>query len=45
VVALRKGEGGADRILAVGKEAKKMLGRTPEKVEAIAYSGWSDSGF
>ena len=35
VVALRKGERGADRILAVGKEAKKMLGRTPEKVEAI----------
>ena len=35
VVALRKGESGADRVLAVGKEAKKMLGRTPEKVEAI----------
>ena len=35
VVALRKGERGTDRILAVGKEAKKMLGRTPEKVEAI----------
>jgi len=35
VVALRKGERGADRLLAVGKEAKKMLGRTPEKVEAI----------
>ena len=35
VVALRKGESGADRVMAVGKEAKKMLGRTPEKVEAI----------
>jgi rod shape-determining protein MreB and related proteins len=35
VVALRKGESGADRILAVGKDAKKMLGRTPERVEAI----------
>jgi rod shape-determining protein MreB and related proteins len=35
VVALRKGESGGDRVLAVGKDAKKMLGRTPEKVEAI----------
>jgi rod shape-determining protein MreB len=35
VVALRKGESGADRVMAVGKDAKKMLGRTPEKVEAI----------
>jgi rod shape-determining protein MreB and related proteins len=35
VVALRKGESGADRVLAVGKDAKKMLGRTPERVEAI----------
>jgi rod shape-determining protein MreB len=35
VVALRKGESGADRLLAVGKDAKKMLGRTPERVEAI----------
>jgi len=35
VVAIRKGERGGDRILAVGKEAKKMLGRTPERVEAI----------
>jgi rod shape-determining protein MreB len=35
VVALRKGKSGADRVLAVGKDAKKMLGRTPERVEAI----------
>lgn len=35
VVALRKGKTGADRLLAVGKDAKKMLGRTPERVEAI----------
>ena len=35
VVALKKDEKGLDRILAVGKEAKMMLGRTPEKIEAI----------
>jgi len=35
VVAVRKGVSGADRIMAVGKEAKKMLGRTPDRVEAI----------
>lgn len=35
VVAIKKEEGGVDRILAVGGEAKKMLGRTPERVEAI----------
>jgi rod shape-determining protein MreB len=35
VVAIRRGQSGLDRLVAVGKEAKKMLGRTPEKVEAI----------
>jgi rod shape-determining protein MreB and related proteins len=35
VVAIRRGESSIDRLVAVGKEAKKMLGRTPEKVEAI----------
>ena len=35
VVALRKGESGTDRVMAVGKDAKRMLGRTPERVEAI----------
>jgi rod shape-determining protein MreB len=35
VVAVKKDEGGRDRVLAVGKEAKKMLGRTPDKIEAI----------
>jgi rod shape-determining protein MreB len=35
VVAVRKDEGGRDQVLAVGKEAKKMLGRTPDKIEAI----------
>jgi rod shape-determining protein MreB len=35
VVAIKRGKSGVDRLLAVGKEAKKMLGRTPEKVEAI----------
>ncbi len=35
VVAVKKVEGGMNRILAVGREAKMMLGRTPEKIEAI----------
>jgi rod shape-determining protein MreB len=35
VVALKKDQRGPDRILAVGKQAKIMLGRTPEKIEAI----------
>lgn len=35
VVALRKNEKGVDRVLAVGKEAKVMLGRAPEKIEVI----------
>ncbi len=35
VVALKKDEKGLDRILAVGREAKMMLGRTPERIEAI----------
>lgn len=35
VVAVRKDENGAYQVLTVGKEAKMMLGRTPEKIEAI----------
>ncbi|MCJ7595508.1 MAG: rod shape-determining protein, partial [Desulfobacterales bacterium] len=35
VVAIRKDENGAYNVLTVGKEAKMMLGRTPEKIEAI----------
>jgi rod shape-determining protein MreB and related proteins len=35
VVALRKNEKGLDRVLAVGKEAKMMLGRAPEKIDVI----------
>jgi len=35
VVALRKSEKGVDRVLAVGKEAKMMLGRAPEKIDVI----------
>jgi rod shape-determining protein MreB len=35
VVAVKKDEGGRDHVVAVGKEAKKMLGRTPDKIEAI----------
>ena len=35
VVAIRKDEKGAKEVLAVGKEAKMMLGRTPRKIEAI----------
>jgi rod shape-determining protein MreB len=35
VVAVRKDSKGGRRILAVGKEAKKMLGRTPGNIVAI----------
>ena len=35
VVAIRKGDNGVDKVLRVGREAKMMLGRTPESVEAI----------
>ena len=35
VVALRKNEKGVDRVLAVGKEAKMMLGRAPERIDVI----------
>ncbi len=35
VVALKKDGQGGNRILAVGKEAKTMLGRTPEDIVAI----------
>ena len=35
VVAVRKGGGGANKVLAVGQEAKMMLGRTPGDIVAI----------
>jgi rod shape-determining protein MreB len=35
VVALRKEWKGANRVLAVGKEAKRMLGRTPGNIETV----------
>lgn len=35
VVAIRKDEKGAKEVLALGKKAKMMLGRTPRKIEAI----------
>ncbi|OGP86260.1 MAG: rod shape-determining protein [Deltaproteobacteria bacterium RBG_13_65_10] len=35
VVAVHRGERGAHRILAVGREAKEMLGKTPGSVTAI----------
>ena len=35
VVAVRKGERGDSKVLAVGKEAKMMLGRTPGNIVAI----------
>ena len=35
VVAVRKGNRRGSKILAVGKEAKRMLGRTPEDIVAI----------
>jgi rod shape-determining protein MreB len=35
VVAIRKGDRGGNKVLAVGEEAKKMLGRTPGDIVAI----------
>jgi len=35
VVAVKRADGGVNKILAVGREAKMMLGRTPENIEAI----------
>ena len=35
VVAMKNGHGNGKKILAVGKEAKLMLGRTPENITAI----------
>lgn len=35
VVAIKKNEKGLNEVLTVGKEAKIMLGRTPEKIQAI----------
>ena len=35
VVAIRRRENGVNEVLAVGKDAKLMLGRTPEKIEII----------
>jgi len=35
VVAMKKGERGENKVLAVGKEAKLMLGRTPGNIVAI----------
>ena len=35
VVAIRRGDRGGDKVLAVGEEAKKMLGRTPGDIAAI----------
>ncbi|HPJ08341.1 MAG TPA: rod shape-determining protein, partial [Deltaproteobacteria bacterium] len=35
VVAVKQEQGGVNRIVAVGTEAKKMLGRTPENIQAI----------
>jgi len=35
VVAMKNGNGNGKKVLAVGKEAKLMLGRTPENINAI----------
>ena len=35
VVAVKKGDQGGNKVLAVGKEAKRMLGRTPGDIVAI----------
>ena len=34
-VAIKRDEKGSSEVLALGKEAKRMVGRTPEKIEAI----------
>ena len=45
VVAVRKDARGERRVLAVGREAKEMLGRTPGAISAIrADEGWRDRG-
>ena len=35
VVAVKKGEGGGQRVLAVGTEAREMLGKVPGNIETI----------
>lgn len=35
VIAVKKDDKGGNKVVAVGKEAKLMLGRTPENIEAI----------
>ena len=35
VVAIQKDHRGGRRVLAVGKEAKEMLGRTPGSISAV----------
>ena len=35
VVAVQRDERKGNRVLTVGKEAKMMLGRTPERIQAI----------
>ncbi len=35
VVAIHQGSNGSNRVLAVGKEAKEMIGRTPGAIKAI----------
>ena len=35
VVAVQRNAGGAKRVLAVGREAKEMLGRTPGNIQAV----------
>jgi len=34
-VAIKRNEKGGNEVLAVGREAKRMVGRTPERIEAI----------
>ena len=45
VVAVKKGDAGGSKILAVGKEAKLMLGRTRRYCDYSAYEGWGDCRF
>ena len=35
VVAVQKDKNGRDRILAVGQEAKQMIGKTPLNIQAV----------
>ena len=40
VVAVQRDQRGGKKVLAVGREAKDMLGRTPHNIQAVRPWGW-----